>query len=159
MQRINKIASTVFGIGYLPFAPGTFAAAFAVVIWYFLATNFNQFPLLQIGLIIIFSLTGVYCSGKLCAESGKDPSFVVIDELVGMWIAVLLIPPTILNYTIAFMFFRFFDIAKPLGIRRMEKMKNGWGIMSDDILAGIYSNIALRLLIEFIPLSFDSYRM
>jgi len=147
MQRINRLVSTVFGIGYLPLAPGTFAAAFAVGVWYFMAEYFGQLVFWQILLVAASSIIGVYSSGKVSLESGKDPSFVVIDELAGMWISLLLIPPSIPNYLIAFILFRFFDISKPLGIKKMEKIKNGWGIMLDDILAGIYSNIALRILI------------
>lgn len=147
MHRINRFVSTVCGIGYLPLAPGTFAAAFAVALWYFIAIKFGQLVYWQILLVAASSIIGIYSSGKVSLESGKDPSFVVIDELAGMWISLFLIPPSIPNYLIAFILFRFFDIAKPLGIRSMEKIKNGWGIMMDDILAGIYSNIALRMLI------------
>ncbi len=147
MHRINRFVSTVGGIGYLPLAPGTFAAALAVGIWYLLTLNGPMEFTLQILFVLISMIAGIYTSGKVSAESGKDPSFVVIDELAGMWITLLLIPPSIPNYIIAFVLFRFFDISKPLGIRKMEKFKNGWGIMSDDILAGIYSNIVLRFLL------------
>jgi phosphatidylglycerophosphatase A len=144
MRKINRIVSTVCGIGYLPFAPGTFGAAFAVVIWYFLVISD---PINQILAVFLATAIGIYSSGKVSMESGKDPSFVVIDELAGMWISLLFIPHSIINYTVAFILFRFFDILKPLGIKWMEKGKNGWGIMLDDVLAGIYSNIALQLLI------------
>ena len=73
----------------------------------------------------------------------------VIDEVAGMAITLLFIPPTWQNIVAGFILFRFFDILKPLGIKRMEKMKNGWGIMLDDILAGIYSTIVLHLLIFY----------
>lgn len=147
MWGINRLVTTLGGIGYLSHAPGTFAAAFATIVWYLCSNNFAEFHNWQIILVAISIIAGVYFSDKVCLESGKDPSFIVIDELAGMWVALLLIPPSLVNYILAFALFRFFDIVKPLGIRSLEKVKNGWGVMLDDILAGIYSNITLRFLI------------
>jgi phosphatidylglycerophosphatase A len=146
MLRLNRIVATVGGIGYLPFAPGTFAAALAALIWYLIpvTAGLNQW---QLPSVVAVTLFGVYSSAKVCVKGVKDPSYVVIDEWAGMWISLLFLPPTVMNIIIAFILFRFFDIAKPLGIRKMEKQKNGWGIMLDDVLAGIYSNFVLRLLI------------
>jgi phosphatidylglycerophosphatase A len=151
MLRINKFVSSVAGIGYLPLAPGTFAAAFAGILWILISNKFQYANNWQLPVVLGITLLGVYTSGKISQAGEKDPSYVVIDELAGMWISVLFIPPTIINILLAFALFRFFDIAKPLGIKRMEKRKNGWGVMLDDVLAGIYSNIALRLMIMLIP--------
>ena len=83
---------------------------------------------------------------------GEDPSRVVIDEMVGVWIPLLVVPAGGWWYVVAaFVLFRFFDIVKPLGVRRMERFRGGVGIMMDDILAGVYSAILLgivRLSIE-----------
>lgn len=83
---------------------------------------------------------------------GEDPSRVVIDEMVGVWIPLLVVPAGDWWYVVAaFVLFRFFDIVKPLGVRRMERFRGGVGIMMDDILAGVYSAILLgivRLSIE-----------
>ena len=77
----------------------------------------------------------------------KDPSRVVIDEMVGVWIPLLVVPDGGWWYVVAaFALFRFFDIVKPLGVRRMERFRGGVGIMMDDILAGIYSAILLGII-------------
>jgi phosphatidylglycerophosphatase A len=146
-ERLNKIIATVAGVGYLPLAPGTWAAALATIAWYFLSQNFPEFYFWQPVLFVLISIAGIYTSGKMITENIKDPTHVVIDEVAGMLITLLYIPPTIFNFTVGFFLFRFFDILKPFGIRRAEKMHKGWGIMSDDILAGIYSTIILRAII------------
>jgi len=82
-------------------------------------------------------------------EWGKDPSKVVVDELIGVWVAVLWIPAETQWLILGFILFRFFDIAKPLGIRQLEKIKGGWGVMLDDVGAGIYANIVLQVIVYF----------
>ena len=79
---------------------------------------------------------------------GEDPSRVVIDEVVGQWITLLAVPAVFSWWHVlaAFVLFRFFDIVKPLGVRKMENFKSGWGIMADDILAGCYGAILIYLL-------------
>ena len=101
----------------------------------------------QLLIILLTIIAGIYCSGKTLPEKDKDPDFIVIDEVAGMLVTVIFIPPTFMNFTLGIILFRFFDILKPLGIKKMEQMHKGWGIMLDDILAGIYSTIVLRLLI------------
>jgi phosphatidylglycerophosphatase A len=147
MYRLHKFVSTVGGIGYLPPAPGTYASLLAVSAWYLIAIKFPGSVTWQFVLVLLSIVAGVYSSGRMAGEEQKDPPYVVIDELSGMWLSLLLIPVSISNYLAAFILFRFFDIVKPFGIRWMEKRRNGWGIMLDDILAGIYSNIALWILL------------
>jgi phosphatidylglycerophosphatase A len=79
---------------------------------------------------------------------GKDSSKVVIDEVAGMLITLLFIPVTVNNLMVGLLLFRFFDIAKPLGIRKMEDLPKGWGVMADDVLAGIYAHIVLLVLVN-----------
>jgi phosphatidylglycerophosphatase A len=83
-----------------------------------------------------------------------DPSIVVIDEVVGMWISLLAIPMGISAAILAFLFFRTFDILKPFPARQMEHLPGGWGIMMDDVVAGIYANIATRLLLLALHIPF-----
>lgn len=80
-------------------------------------------------------------------EWGEDPSKVVIDETVGLWISMLFIPINTYTLILAFILFRFFDILKPLGIRKLDQLKNSWGVMLDDILAGVYANMVLQLIV------------
>ena len=91
-----------------------------------------------------FVCAGIWAANKLETYWGEDPSRVVVDEMVGVWIALLAAPSGNVWYALgAFALFRLFDIFKPLGIRRMESFPGGFGVMMDDILAGIYSFVVL----------------
>lgn len=148
-KKLNSFIATSGGIGYLPLAPGTWAAGALAILWFFVCQKFPDTIIWQVLLACLLFIGGVYFSGKLISDKEKDPSFVVIDEVAGMAVTLLFIPLAWQNFVVGFILFRFFDILKPLGIKRMEKMRKGWGIMLDDILAGIYSNIALHLLIFY----------
>ena len=152
LKFIHKTIATGFGVGYAPFAPGTAGAILGCL----LLAAYTQFvgiidnTIFQIGFIIIIILTtlaGVWATQHLQAEWGEDPSRVVVDEIIGVWINLLFVPLSWQNILIGFVLFRFFDIAKPLGIRKMEAFENGWGVMLDDVLAGIYGNIVLQIMI------------
>lgn len=137
--------ATGLGLGFSPKAPGTIGALGGCLVAILLKQYSAYYNELLAFLIVIFYLLGVYCSNKLETVWGKDPSRIVIDEIVGMWIALLALPSGWLYMLAAFILFRFFDIYKPLYIKRMEKLKDGWGIMMDDVLAGIYTNVAIQL--------------
>ncbi len=135
------------GLGFSPIAPGT-AGALGGCLIACLLQQYTPFLLPSlIFLIVLFFFLGVYSSGKLEKEWGKDPSKVVIDEVVGMWIALLMIPSGWMYTLAAFILFRFFDIYKPLFIRKAENLKGGWGIMMDDVVAGIYANVLIQLFV------------
>ncbi|MDL2277021.1 phosphatidylglycerophosphatase A [Parabacteroides sp. OttesenSCG-928-G07] len=143
---IQKIIATGFGSGYSPIAPGTAGALLAVLLWgvLYLLLPFHLLLVVTAILILLFTIAGIWAANSLEAVWGKDPSKVVVDEIVGVWIALLGVAEgNIYHILLAFVFFRLFDIFKPLGIRRMEKLKGGLGVMMDDILAGIYSLILL----------------
>lgn len=154
MKYIHILIATTFGAGFSPVAPGTAGAIVGCAfLWLFHQLEcFATFPnpLAFIVLIVVVALLGIYATNKLEQEWGKDPSKVVIDELVGVWIAMVFVPFSWLNLLLAFGLFRFFDIAKPLGVRKMEQFKGGLGVMADDVLAGIYANLALQLILLFI---------
>lgn len=142
------IIATGFGFGFSPFAPGTAGALFASLIWILLYSevSYSFLLLTMILLILIFTLIGVWSIDQLMPFWGEDPSKVVVDEMVGVWIALLAVPNDTNWYFYfigAFVLFRLLDIFKPLGIRRMESFKGGVGVMMDDILAGAYSLIVL----------------
>lgn len=144
-----KIIASIFGIGYIRKGGGTVAAAFAVLIWWVLfrdngiGTHFTL-PFL---LTIAVTALGIWAGNKVEPAWGKDSYRVVIDEVAGMFITLLFVPVDFKWLFIGFVLFRFFDIAKPLFIRRMEAFKGGWGVMLDDVLAGIYANVVLQLII------------
>lgn len=148
-KRVWGIVATVAGTGYLPLAPGTWASVIATMLWYVLSASILHPHYWQLLIVPVLFFAGVYCSGKILRGDEKDPSFVVIDEFAGQWLTLLFIPATLFNALAGLVLFRIFDIAKPLGIKKMEERKKGWGIMADDMLAGLYSNLILHLLLYF----------
>ena len=145
-KLFHIIIASGFGSGFSPFAPGTAGALVAVIIWtvLFYVIPFNILLVVTSLLIVLFTAAGIWSADKLESEWGKDPSKVVVDEMVGVWIALLAVPVGNVGYILfAFLLFRFFDIFKPLGIRKMEQLEGGIGVMADDILAGIYSFLLL----------------
>ncbi|OLD77060.1 MAG: hypothetical protein AUI33_04460, partial [Ignavibacteria bacterium 13_1_40CM_2_61_4] len=97
--------------------------------------------------IIVTFLIGVYASAQMENDLGEDPPVVVIDEVVGMWISLLLLPKTVWAVSLSFLFFRAFDILKPPPARRLERYRHGWGVMLDDVAAAVYANVAARLVL------------
>ena len=148
MKRTNLfhiIIASGFGTGFSPFAPGTAGAILATIIWIVLSyiVPLCLMPITAI-LIVVFGLLGIWSANVLAPQWGKDPSRVVVDEMVGVWIALLAVSDGNIYYAlVALALFRLFDIFKPLGIRSMEKLKGGVGVMMDDVLAGVYSFIVL----------------
>ena len=136
-KLFHIIIASGFGSGFSPFAPGTAGALVAVIIWtvLFYVIPFNILLVVTSLLIVLFTAAGIWSADKLESEWGKDPSKVVVDEMVGVWIALLAVPVGNVWYILfAFLLFRFFDIFKPLGIRKMEQLEGGIGVMADDIL-------------------------
>ena len=142
----HVIIASGFGSGFSPFAPGTAGAALATIIWLAISFFVPYYTLLFIivALIVVFTILGIWSTNVLEPEWGEDPSKVVVDEMVGVWIPLLAVDTEHWYYAlVAFALFRLFDIFKPLGIRKMEDLKGGVGVMMDDILAGIYSLLVL----------------
>jgi phosphatidylglycerophosphatase A len=141
---VVKLIITFFYVGYIPLAPGTFASAAAFII-YFPLNTLNHWSF-YLGAVILVTLAGVWASGRAEKISGiSDPSFVVIDEVAGQLITLFLLPFSWKILIAGFFLFRLFDIIKPYPGRRLEQLHGGWGIMLDDVLAGVYANILLQL--------------
>lgn len=137
-----------FGSGFSPVAPGTAGALLATALWFVGAWCLSPLWLLwlTVACILLFTAAGVWATDRLEPFWGEDPSRVVVDEMVGVWIALLAAPAGHWIYGgVAFALFRLLDIFKPLGIRRMESLPGGIGVMMDDILAGTYSFILIIL--------------
>ena len=135
--------ATIGFLGYSPIAPGTIGGLFALTL--FLLTDIPIY--LHFSIILIGTFLGIYAS--TIAEkrlNEKDSQKIVIDEFIGFYVSVLYLPKTLEFALAAFLLFRFFDILKPLFISKVEKtLSNGLGVMADDILAGIYTNIVLQM--------------
>ncbi len=136
--------------GYIKYAPGTYGAGVGAIVGYLLL---KQSWLLALSCTLILLVMGIYVSSKAEEILGeKDPSSVVIDEVVGQLIALLFIPHlTILRMILAFVLFRIFDILKPWPIKKVEKSFNkGIGIMADDVVAGMIAGIGCFFLLILI---------
>lgn len=139
---LSKIIATVFFIGYIPFAPGTFGSlAGLAFIWIFKPDFLQQIVILIAGFII-----GIFSSQVIENISGTtDSKHIVIDEFVGYLASIIFLPLTPGYIIAAFILFRFFDILKPPPIRNLERMfSGGIGVMIDDLAAGIITNIILQ---------------
>jgi phosphatidylglycerophosphatase A len=144
MKHFILMFATGFGAGYSPIAPGTLGTLVAIPIYYFLSEI--PFPLYEITLTGFFFLA-VWVSEKTEAVLGKkDDPRIVIDEMMGFLVAMLWVPKTPLFILVGFILFRFFDILKPFPIRRFEKVRGGFGVVLDDVMAGIFANVILRFI-------------
>jgi phosphatidylglycerophosphatase A len=136
--------ATVFGTGLGRPGPGTYGSVTTVLLWGIYAWLVRPTPhTLLIALaatIVVVIALGVPASTIVARESGrKDPQFVVIDEVAGQAIALLLMPSNWLGGLIALILFRLFDITKPFPVRQLENLPEGWGIVFDDVAAGLYA--------------------
>jgi phosphatidylglycerophosphatase A len=145
MKNFTKYFATLFGIGFIPLAPGTFGSLFAILIWYVFIDLFSIFYFIALFLFVLsvsFYLTDIYLDNY----KKKDPSEVIVDEFLGQSIPLLFIVNfNIYEVLIAFVTFRFFDIYKIYPINKIEDLKGSYGVILDDIVAGIYSLIILML--------------
>lgn len=144
----HKITSTSLGIGYIGKGAGTAAAVACSVCWYLVYRGGYE-PVFSLLVTVVITLLGIWSSNVVSKIWGKDPARVVIDEVAGMCISLLFIPVTLKYVIAALILFRFFDIVKPLYIKKLEKLPGGWGIMLDDVLAGVYANLILQIVLWF----------
>ena len=147
LNFIIKTLSTFFYVGYLPFMPGTFASIAAVFLFYFVKDNNFLYILLTLTLIAL----GFLLAGR--AEkifNKKDAGCIVIDEVSGMLLSLIFIPYDIKLVIIAFILFRILDTLKPYHLDRLKNLTGSIGIMSDDIVAGLYTNIILQVVLRLV---------
>lgn len=150
MKLLALLLSTFFGAGYSPIAPGTAGSAAAIPLYVLL--RWLGLPWLDVIVIVTLCLAGFWAGTVAAQHYGReDPGYVVLDEVVGMLLTLAFIPLTWVGVVAGFFLFRLFDIVKPPPARQFERLPGGVGIMMDDVMAGIYANIALRLLIWLIP--------
>ena len=155
-MRLHKIIASGFGTGFAPIAPGTAGSMLGILLFYLLNYLFDSLNvglwlglLLNLVAIIFVLLIGVCSIKKVHQKWEHDAPQIVIDEIAGVWIAVYAMPLEWQYYLYALILFRFFDIVKPLYIRRLDNMGGDWGVMLDDVLAGIYSLLILHVLFYF----------
>jgi phosphatidylglycerophosphatase A len=154
MEQIKLYIGTLFGAGLLPLAPGTWGSFFTLPVIYLTALYFQA-----AGLIILLSiaiLLSLWSAPAAVTRYGDDPGRFVMDESAGQIVAFLAIP---FHYSLntdiwillaGFLLFRLFDIFKPFGIRELEKISGKFGILFDDLLAGVYALICLQMILYVI---------
>lgn len=150
MKQINlfeKIIGSGFFTGYIPIASGTFGSAAALLI-YFIPGFENLYVIIPVT-VLTFGI-GVYISNKFEKVYGKDPAECTVDEVVGTWIALILLPKTIGIALTSFFIWRILDIIKPPPARQSERLKGGWGIMMDDVISGFYTLIIMHIIIKIV---------
>lgn len=165
---MRRLWMTGLGLGYAPVASGTFgsagACAIALIVWLLLAGPSGWAAGLDVCWIVLALLACVGCvawgpwasehfAGR-CRKQG-DPGQVVLDEWAGQWVALVAIPMVTLDRALAvlavqFLLFRVFDVIKPPPGRQMEKLHGGWGILLDDVVAGLYANFAGQMVFRWL---------
>ncbi len=133
-------------MGYIPLVPGTWGSLLGLLlIWFFVPVNWWA-ALIWLLILII----GAIVSTQAEKDLGHDARPIVIDEVLGMGLALLFVPKRIVYYVITFVLFRIFDIVKPLPARQAEKLPGGWGVMMDDLVAGVYANVVVQVVVWLI---------
>jgi len=140
---------SVFGAGKFPVAPGTFGSFIAVLLLYFWLHSAGLYNFIWVAVVTV---TGAFCAKRSVEFFGKpDAKQIVLDEVVGQTIALAMLPLSWKAYLLGFILFRFFDIVKPYPVCAFDRMENGWGIMMDDVVAGVYAAIVGIIMCYYIP--------
>jgi len=149
-MRLGLFIATCGYLGYVPVAPGTFGSAAGLVV--FAALRWSGSPALELAVIILLFAVGVWSANAAERHfGGVDPAPVILDEVVGMLITLAFLPVNITGAIVGFLLFRLLDVVKPWPANRLEALHGGLGVMADDAMAGVYGNVAMRLLVVALP--------
>ncbi len=141
-NRLITFLTSFFYLGYAPFASGTIGTIGALPLYYFMFKDLTNVQYI-LGVIVLTALCIYLSSRAVHIYNNNDPKEVVLDEVVGYLVAMAFIEPTAANIIIGFILFRLFDITKIFPVNRFESLKGGYGIVMDDVAAGIYANLIL----------------
>ena len=177
LPLLTRLIATGLFTGHSPWAPGTVGTLLAVLIYLIPGVSSTS---VLLSLTIVGFFAGVVTSGSVAraegsaltptaarlkqtfqpgSEHGPDPSIVVIDEMVGMWVSLLWVPKSIVALVCCFLLFRLLDIVKPEPARTLERLPGGWGIMLDDVVAGVYTNLAFHLVLLLAGFAFAGHSL
>jgi phosphatidylglycerophosphatase A len=146
MVKVSKAIATVCGIGYIGKGAGTIASVAYCFIWIlFPAGGMISWSLALLCAVLVL---GIWSAGRVEKIWGQDSNRVVIDEVAGMMTTLLMVPVNFVYGITGLLLFRFFDIVKPFGIKKAERLHGGIGVMADDVLAGIYARFILQVIIS-----------
>ena len=150
MNRVSKYFVSLFGIGFVPFAPGTLGSILAILCWYFSIKYLNIYFYFILFVVFFTSFKAIH---TYLITQKEDPSEVIVDEFIGQSLPLLFLPMfDIYEIILAFISFRIFDIFKIYPVNKAENMKGATGIIMDDIIAGIYSLIIIMIYKIFISI-------
>lgn len=148
--RLAIVLATFGYVGLFPIAPGTAGSAAALPVY--VLVRMAGIPWLEVAVPLALLAAGCWAGSVAETHYGRtDPGYVVLDEVVGMLVTLLFVPVSVSGAIIGFLLFRLFDIVKPFPARQCERLHGGVGIMADDVVAGIYANLALRLVLYLLP--------
>jgi phosphatidylglycerophosphatase A len=146
MRSVALALATSAGVGYIPFAPGTFGSLAGLLLWWLVPGTVS----VQLALIAAIFIVGSWSASVAERHfASTDPGPVVIDEVLGMLVTLFLNPVGWVGAFLGFLLFRLSDIVKPFPANKLEQLHGGIGVMADDLMAAIYANLALRLIIAF----------
>lgn len=146
--KFSLALATFGGVGFFPMAPGTAGSAVGAFLFWFI----GSLPLvIRILVTVAVFFLGVW-SGDVVEQHSemRDPGYIVIDEVAGMWLTLLLLPHTLWGFLFGFALFRIFDIVKPVPVNQLQSVHGGWGIMLDDVAAGAYAALICQIGMLFI---------
>ncbi len=150
LRRIGVFVATCAYVGYAPVAPGTFGSAIGLAVFY--AVRRYGTKTVEAAAIVVLLAIGLWAATE--AEhhfGGIDPGPVVIDEVIGMLITLVFVPVNLAGAILGFFIFRLLDVVKPWPARRLEHLPGGFGVVLDDVMAGIYGNLAMWGLVRLLP--------
>ena len=148
--RLAVLLATVGYVGHFPIAPGTAGSAAGLLL--FALLRMAGSPRLEVAVALALLAVGCWAGSAAEAHYARtDPGYVVLDEVVGMLVTLLFVPVSAKGAIVGFFLFRLFDIIKPFPARQCERLHGGVGIMTDDVVAGIYGNLALRAILFLAP--------
>jgi phosphatidylglycerophosphatase A len=150
LRRLGVFIATCAHVGYAPVAPGTFGSAVGLVVYYLVRRQAST--AVELGAIALILVVGLWSATE--AEhhfGGIDPGPVVIDEVIGMLITLALHPVNVAGAIVGFFIFRVLDVVKPWPARRLELLPGGFGVVLDDVMAGVYGNLLMGGLVRLLP--------
>jgi len=148
MTRLACLAASLGPIGLFPLAPATLASLVLALVYLLLPASVPAVA--EIGYLVLITAVGVWAADRAESVWGHDASRIVIDEAAGMAVTLFMMPPGFEVAAAGFIAFRFFDIVKPPPCRRAERLPGGWGVVTDDLCAGVYAHLAVRLVLPYL---------
>ena len=147
MRRKVELITSFFYLGHSPFMPGTMGSLGGLILYFIVRNNDILFAF---SILFLFTLGVLFAGEAEKVYRRKDPAMIVIDEACGMLLALFFVPFSLYSVILGFFLFRIFDILKPPPARRLEKLTGSLGIMFDDIVAALYTNIILQIVFRVV---------